>query len=118
MAWREAFFIYTENKNVTGVQRKEEILNLQSIMNRKRESIFHLPIYKILITPYWLLGFIEGEGSLSQKLVQAFELAITISEKPLMIEIYNYILSLIPKDLENENKFKSSISLRERPSNS
>ena len=43
----------------------ELIDTLLSNFNQKRTN-FTMPIeHKISITPYWLLGFIEGEGSFS-----------------------------------------------------
>ncbi len=40
----------------------KEVLDIKNSMNRKRVS-FHQPLdHKICITPYWLLGFVEGEG--------------------------------------------------------
>jgi len=32
-------------------------------MNKKRNNFIQFPNHNIKITPYWLLGLIEGEGS-------------------------------------------------------
>jgi hypothetical protein len=47
-------------------------------MNTLRTN-FILPNYhKILITPYWLLGFIEGDGSFSVSTSKSFPLRFNI----------------------------------------
>jgi len=47
----------TEKKTI-----KKNILSLKEQMNDKRNS-FVMPVDHIInITPYWLLGFIEGEA--------------------------------------------------------
>nr|YP_010470488.1 LAGLIDADG endonuclease [Inonotus hispidus]YP_010691062.1 LAGLIDADG endonuclease [Phellinus igniarius]UVF37976.1 LAGLIDADG endonuclease [Inonotus hispidus]WBU93163.1 LAGLIDADG endonuclease [Phellinus igniarius] len=96
-----------------------EILRIKNTMNRKKTSVVQNTPNKIHITPYWLLGFIEGEGSFWESkinLVQAFELGITLSEMPVMIAIYSYLINLIPQDLKIKTKLQDSINLRERPS--
>lgn len=48
-------------------------------MNKKRTK-FNLPLNHIKISPYWLLGFIEGEGSFylnRSKLTPTFSLSLT-----------------------------------------
>ena len=62
---RNAFFIYLEkqivskdNKTIT----KESILAIKEQMNDMRVSFILSSDHKIYISPYWLLGFIEGEA--------------------------------------------------------
>lgn len=119
LAWKEAFLIYTGDNSLKKMDITNDILRLKNSMNRKKTSFVQNPLHKIYITPYWLLGFIEGEGSFwvsKTNLVQAFELGITLSEKPVMIAIYNYLINLIPQALNDKNKLKNSIKLRTRPS--
>ena len=119
LAWKEAFLIYTDNNSLKIMDITTEILRLKNTMNRKKTSFVQNYQHKIQINPYWLLGFIEGEGSFwvsKTNLIQAFELGIILSEKPLMIEISNYLKNLIPQDLNCKNNLKNSIKLRIRPS--
>jgi LAGLIDADG endonuclease len=65
LAWREAFFMYQEMKKASleiKITIKKKILSLKDQMNKKREDFVLKPDHKINITPYWLLGFIEGEA--------------------------------------------------------
>lgn len=92
LEFRKAYSLY-HNKLDNGISKKklnrldnlEEILKIKNTMNRKRIN-FELPKdHFIKITPYWLLGFVEGEGSFSISKNNYFsqELGIsqTISEK-------------------------------------
>lgn len=88
-------------------------------MNRNKTSFVQNTQQKINITPYWLLGFIEGDGSFGvskTNLVQAFELGITLREEPVIKAIYIYLNNLIPQDLIYKNKLQNPIKLRIRPS--
>jgi len=59
----KAFDLYLNSDR--GAETLKEILNIKNGMNRLR-SDFTMPSDKeVRITPYWLLGFIEGEGSFS-----------------------------------------------------
>lgn len=127
LAWKEAFLIYTENNSVKKTDLTKNILRLKNSMNRQKPSVVQNHQQKIHITPYWLLGFIEGDGSFwvsKSNLVQAFELSNTLREKPVMMAIYNYLINLIylpltrreGKDLNSKNKLKNSVNLRIRPS--
>lgn len=58
----------------------EEILNIKNGMNQKR-SDFTIPKDKAInITPYWLLGFIEGEGCFSINRHNKFRLDFSLSQ--------------------------------------
>jgi hypothetical protein len=62
---KEAFELYhnfSNRSDLTVEDRNAQINRLRSGMNSKR-SDFQMPeFHKILITPYWFLGFVEGEG--------------------------------------------------------
>lgn len=94
----------------------EEILLIKSSMNRKRTS-FEMPSeHTIKITPYWLLGFIEGEGSFSIAKNNYFSLEFgisqTLSEKKVMLEIQRFLLSL-PGNYSVRSKFSNVVPLNE-----
>lgn len=63
---KKGYELYT-NRNTSGVSEElyQEIVELKDQMNKKRVN-FEQPVYhEIKITPYWLLGLIEGEGYFS-----------------------------------------------------
>lgn len=81
------------------IEKIEKILELKNSMNKKRTN-FTLPVYHIRITPYWLLGLIEGEGSfhLSRtKLVVGFSLSLTEVQRPVLESIIKYLESQLDK---------------------
>jgi hypothetical protein len=62
LSWREAFFIYQrmDKASVNHISVIDSILAIKGQMNEKRVSFLLPTDHKINITPYWLLGFIEG----------------------------------------------------------
>ena len=72
LAWRKAILLYDYyKKNFKIIEDKEKILRkilgLKYSMNTRRTN-FDLPErHTIEITPYWLLGFSEGESCFSVK---------------------------------------------------
>jgi hypothetical protein len=63
-------------------------------MNKNRTE-FSLPFNHIKITPYWLLGLIEGEGSFHLRrntLTPTFSFSLTQAQTPLMKEIVYYLI--------------------------
>lgn len=68
-------------------------------MNSKR-SIFAMPDnFKFKISPYWLLGFIEGEGSFfiskTNNFSLVFNLCQSIRDLTLMEKIKTYMFNLL-----------------------
>jgi len=77
--FKKAFELYSTSKS--SAQTIEIIDNLKSNMNSQRIN-FTLPdSHKIRMNPYWLLGFIEGEGSFSVKKGKNFPLTFSLSQK-------------------------------------
>jgi hypothetical protein len=86
-------------------------------MNKKRNNFIQSPNHNIKITPYWLLGLIEGEGSFfvtKQNLTQHFELGLTSIQKPVLVGIYNFLMSLIPNNMRSIKGLDKPIQLREK----
>jgi hypothetical protein len=82
-------------------------------MNKKRTKFIQSPYHKINITPYWVLGLIEGEGCFSvekERVVHKFNLNLTISEKRVIEETAKFLKTIIPNDSEDLNNLKLSIS--------
>lgn len=67
LVFREAYLFYINWGKDCRVELVEEIENLRSGMNSKRIDFTMPKEHKFSITPYWLLGFIEGDGSFSYK---------------------------------------------------
>lgn len=99
--WRKAFFMYLDLQTLSNDKKtitKESILALKEQMNVKRVS-FILPLdHQIYITPYWLLGFIEGEAWFhvrSQTSILTFGLGQTNIQKPIIEAIAQFLNNLI-----------------------
>jgi len=93
--FREAFFLYFERPDLVTETLKTQIEELRANHNTKRVTTI-LPLnYKRAITDYKLLGLIEGDGSFfvqTQGLTPKFELELTSAQKPLLIDICEYLI--------------------------
>jgi hypothetical protein len=72
-------------------------------MNTLRTNFILPNSHKILITPYWLLGFIEGDGrpgqfsvSTSKSFPLRFNIVQSINEKKVIEAIKLFLLELLP----------------------
>lgn len=104
LTFAQAFLLYDQNTNREYRKHiKPLIVDLISNLNTKRSN-FDLPIsHKFDITPSWLLGFVEGEGSFFYNKRER-RLLFTISQKrnkDLMEAIADFLHSLSPLDLNN-----------------
>jgi hypothetical protein len=80
LSFKRAFELYTtvENRSESTLQ---EIAKIKKDMNSKRVEFTMPESHKPLITPYWLLGFVEGEGSFSVRRASGkFELAFAVAQ--------------------------------------
>jgi LAGLIDADG endonuclease len=109
LSFKEAFLLKSSNKSNSDTKLIEKILNLKNNMNNKR-SDFVLPDKHIRITPYWLLGLIEGEGSFFLRrntFTPAFSISLTIVQQPIIEAIVVYLKNLLdPYSLIKANKTK------------
>jgi hypothetical protein len=83
-----------------------KIIELKNNMNKKRTE-FKLPLNHIKISPYWLLGFIEGEGSFylnRSNLTPTFSLSLTQLQKPVIEKIIIFLAS----NLDFHSYFKAT----------
>lgn len=99
LAFSEAYYLYTERRHKT-IELKAKIDNIRSTMNNERLD-FSMPESSkhIRITPYWLLGFVEAEGSFNvSKNNYRLVFCIAQSEKDLVLmqEIKNFFYSIAP----------------------
>jgi len=105
-----------KDKNWNRLEILEEIIKIKDSMNRKRIN-FDLPNdHYIKRTPYWLIGFIEGEGSFSIARNNNFTLELgisqTLSEKRVMSEIKVFLLDL-PGNYKIRSKLSNVVALNE-----
>lgn len=112
----KAYKLYTNQSNTELIA---EILKIKSGMNRKR-SDFTMPNNKeVNITPYWLLGFIEGEGSFSinrhNKFRLDFSLSQAIIDLKLMQNIKTYLDNLPGTDGNYDGAIGISVSKSTNP---
>jgi len=73
-------------------------------MNRNRVNFKQSTLHRINVSPYRLIGLIEGEGSFyvsKKSLSQHFEIGLTSIQKPVLDEVANFLISLIPNNLKN-----------------
>lgn len=120
LAFKEALLENKKAQNIDlSLSQKSLILNkirmLKNSMNTLRTD-FILPDYhKIIITPYWLLGFVEGDGSFSISSSQSFPLRFnivqSINEKKVLEAIKLFLLNLCTKG-ESNLKLKTTNSIQ------
>ena len=129
--WKEAFLLYfllkTDNISILLFfllfKKKEEevktkIFNLQSSLNNNRTNFDYPKDHKVQITPYWLLGFTEGEahfGVNKTDLSQAYALD-QIHYQQKIIESIREFLQSINIDFFKKSMIKSNtISVNNLP---
>ena len=96
--FKKAHELYTSNSKGNKMKLKQKIDNTILYMNSKRSNFVTPDNFKFRITPYWLLGFVEGEGSFYISKSNNFSLAFNICQSnrdlTLMEEIKTYMLNL------------------------
>lgn len=108
--WKHAFELYVNRASAEGNNRQEQsevflkIANIKNGMNKNRPyEVFNLD--NIVVTKYWLLGFIEGEGNFnaeSKSLALKFRLGQVSRDKLLFQKIILFL-----DELANEYGGKS-----------
>ena len=115
LAFSQGFDLYVgSEKRKKNIELKKKIENISNSMNKKRLD-FNMPKNHIIISRYWLLGFIEGEGSFSiqrrdYKLI--FSLAQSEIDLILLLEIKNFFYSIATNSSSQSNSISFSSSKR------
>jgi len=107
LSFKQAYEIYhkcVSDSKLEGIdsasllfKTKKELLGIRSRINKRRVNFIMPKSHNIKITPYWILGFVEGDGSFNVRTrgsTLIFGLAQTVSELTLMEAIQQYLLSL------------------------
>ena len=91
-----------DNDKLSKDIKLEWIRELKNSMNSKRTDFIMPGDHNINITPYWLLGLIEGEGTFclmnSKTFGVSFSLSLTASQTPLINAIKEYLGILLIKN--------------------
>nr|QDG01221.1 LAGLIDADG endonuclease [Scytalidium sp.] len=116
--FKEAFILYHErDSNVKVTESKEligKILKYKNTMNTKRNLALLTPEdleSNINITSYWLLGFIEGDGSffISRTDIEpVFYIELSEEQYPVLLKIKEYLENNLGFDKYSLYKLKSS----------
>jgi len=117
--WAKAFELYNSlkdrNLNITEKEMiKAQILKLKAGMNNFRIFTGESTSRGIKITPYWLLGFIEAEASFfvaKNTFQPKFILGQTIAQKSVIEAIAQFLLELIPNELNHLREKKTLIGI-------
>lgn len=122
LSFKKAFELYTglDNSRLSSLDKssldlKKEIELIKSSMNSKRSEIKLPESHQIRITNYWLLGFVEGDGSFTLVRNTMYKLRFDISQSSkdllLMMEIKNSLKKLIV-ELQFSENYKENLSMQ------
>lgn len=113
-----AFELYTNSNKSPDVLK--EITKLKNNMNRLR-SDYTIPKDKVInITPYWLLGFIEGEGCFSINKHNNYRLDFSLSQSSTNLELMKSIkafLENLPNTGAQARDYTNALGISEVRSN-
>nr|QYB19427.1 LAGLIDADG endonuclease [Monilinia fructicola]QYB19488.1 LAGLIDADG endonuclease [Monilinia fructicola]QYB19550.1 LAGLIDADG endonuclease [Monilinia fructicola]QYB19612.1 LAGLIDADG endonuclease [Monilinia fructicola]QYB19675.1 LAGLIDADG endonuclease [Monilinia fructicola] len=108
----KAFELYSNPDR--GAETLKDILGIKNGMNRLR-SDFTMPNSKeIRITPYWLLGFIEGEGSFSINKRNNFRLDFSLCQSSTNLQLLGKIkiyLENLPSEVNTEGNYVGALGI-------
>lgn len=109
--FKKAFILYNESKEVDKTIIIDELLKLKNGMNSNRYNFNLSCDHKIVISDYWLLGLIEGEGSFHlgrTDLRASFTIGLSQVQLPVLEKIQNFLESNLLFDKYSMFKLKNS----------
>nr|YP_009744358.1 hypothetical protein [Xylaria hypoxylon]QIE13214.1 hypothetical protein [Xylaria hypoxylon] len=118
--FKKAFHLYYENNSLNKRTLIDQLFKLKNGMNKNRINFNFPEDYKIVVSDYWLLGLLEGEGSFyldRTKLQPAFMVALTKVQQPVLEEIKDYFINNLGFDKYSKFKLQNSsaIAIVENP---
>lgn len=129
LKWLEAINLWRQAKLSPNTQlgksvklaTRTKILELKAGMNKNKTSFFPIANHEIIITPYWFLGFLEGDGSFGINTLHfstIFSLEQRYTEKPVLIAIAEYLKGLIPTHLSELKDRQTLVTIFDTPARS
>lgn len=109
--FKKAFLIYFDRIGVLDDELRGEILELHSKMNTNRTHFSMPSDHQVVITPYWLLGLIEAEGSFylnRDPIRPGFQILLTAAQEPLLVKIKEYLVNNLGFDRYSLWRIKNS----------
>ena len=116
--FKQAFICYVNRNNkldgeinITSEVIKNKIIELKNKMNTNRTNFDRPESSKIIITKYWLLGFIEGDGSFfirRDNLTPTFSVENTGVQFPVLLKIKEFLENSLGFDKYSLYKIKNS----------
>jgi hypothetical protein len=105
----KAYKLYTNHpKNPELIK---EILTIKNGMNQKRSDYTMPKDKEINITPYWLLGFIEGEGCFSINRQNKFRLDFSLSQSIVDLKLMQSIKTYLENLLGTNGSYDNAIGI-------
>lgn len=102
LVFKEALLLYYNNQGNPNNKDLivEKVREIKNTMNTQRTNFEFPESHSIVITPYWLLGFVEGDGSFNVTNLKTggvktnFSISQAITDKKVLEAIRNFILDL------------------------
>lgn len=108
----KAFDLYLNSDR--GAETLKDILNIKNGMNRLRSDFTMSNDKEIRITPYWLLGFIEGEGCFSINKRNNFRLDFSLCQSSTNLELLQKIkiyLENLPSEASTDGNYVGALGI-------
>jgi hypothetical protein len=106
IVFRQAYDLYFNRESTkVSMELRKKIIDLKNQMNKNRTDLNQPEGHSIHITPYWLLGFIEGDGyfSVNRQGYALFGIGQTSQEIGVLEAIQKFILGLPGKFIVKRN---------------
>lgn len=114
--FKKAFYLYIgRDENLNAELVYDAVLVLKNNMNTNRVNFYRLDNSKIVITKYWLLGFLEGDGSFfvrRDNLMPVFYIEITGVQLDVLVKIKEFLERSLGFDRYSLYKIKNSSYIR------
>lgn len=109
--FKKAFLLYFDRPGVLNDDLIDKIIKIQNGLNTGRTSFIMPEDHTVKITPYWLLGLIEGEGSFSLSrypIRPHFQLLFTVAQEPLLLKVKEFLGENLGFDRFSSWQFENS----------